>query len=108
MAYFIDNIPYEESEYLEIKRIIQDKPVDTFETVYRFNHESKMYEGLERTEEEKVQWYVEVVGNGTIILDEVPEEYYEEVSAIVNSETEEKYTLDEAAEILSNEVANEL
>lgn len=108
MAYFVDSVPYEESEYLEIKKIIQNKPVDTFETVYRFNHETKMYEGFERTEEEKVTWYAEIVEIGTITLEEVPEEYYKEVSAIVNAETAEKYTLDEAAEILSEEVANEL
>lgn len=50
--------------------------------------------------------YVVKVQNGEITLEEVPEEYYAEVEVIVNTpESEQLYTLDEASEIISQEVS---
>lgn len=91
MAYFIDGIPYDESKYQELKEVIDDRPINTFETVYRLNHETKMYEAFERTEEEKVDWFVEIVELGTITIDEVPEEYKEAVEARIPISEEEQW-----------------
>lgn len=88
MAYFIDGIQYDEAEYQEIRKIINSRPADTFETVHRFNHEKKMIEGYERTEEEKVDWFVEAVELGTITIDKVPNEYKEAVEARIQPKEE--------------------
>lgn len=53
-----------------------------------------------------VAHYVEQVLSGAMTLEDVPEEYREEVSEIVNApEPEPLYTLDEASEIITREVA---
>lgn len=53
--------------------------------------------------------YAEKVINEEMEMEEVPAEYYEEVYAIANApKPEPTYTLDEAAQILTEEVANEL
>lgn len=52
-----------------------------------------------------VQSYVEQIQKGKISIDDVPEEYYTEVKKIVESQPEPKYTLDEAADIIVQEVS---
>lgn len=84
MAYFIDSIEYTEEEYNELRKIINNRPMDTFETVYFLNHDTKMYEGRDRTHDEVVDWYVQVVQIGTVKLEEVPEEYRTEVESRLN------------------------
>ncbi len=65
-------------EYDSLMLIIQNKPIDTFESVYKLK-ESGIYEPRERTEEEKIDWFVEVVSLGTVKPEEVPVEYRAEV-----------------------------
>ncbi len=78
-------------------------------------------EAIEITEEEykllaaeleehqaKVGEYVQQVTSGEITLDDVPEDYRAEVEAKLPTPEPKKYTLDEAAAILTEEVANEL
>lgn len=72
-------------EYDALMAVIQDKPVDTFEFVYELK-ESGMYEPRERTEDEKIDWYLQLVQAGTITLEEVPEEYRAEVEAKLNAQ----------------------
>ena len=54
----------------------------------------------------RVADYVSKVSEGVITLEDVPAEYFDEVRDIVNApEPEPKYTLDEASEIISQEVS---
>ena len=77
-------------EYDSLMAIIQDKPVDTWESVYELR-ESGMYEPRERTEEEKVEWYLQIVLAGTITLEEVPTEYRTQVEAMMPVSEEEQW-----------------
>lgn len=79
-----------QEEYNSLMEVIQDKPVDTFESVYELR-ESGMYEPRERTEEEKVDWYVQIVQAGTITLEEVPTEYRAEVESRMPVSEEEQW-----------------
>lgn len=67
-------------EYDSLMAVIQNKPMDTFKSVYELK-ESGIYEGRERTEEEKVQWYVQEVQAGIVAIEDVPVEYQEAVQA---------------------------
>ena len=98
-------ISKEECESLLVT--IQNKPIDTFESVYELK-ESGMYEARERTHEEVIDWYVQIVLIGTITLEDVPEEYRSEVESLLTPvEPEALYTLDEACEIITQEVASD-
>ena len=85
-------------EYNSLMAVIQDKPVDTFESVYELR-ESGMYEPRERTEEEKVDWYVQIVQAGTAELSEVPEEYRAEVEKRLPVSEEQQWINDLIAEV---------
>jgi hypothetical protein len=91
-------------EYDSLMVVIQDKPVDTFESVY-YLAESGIYEPRERTREEIIEWYANMVQIGMITLEDVPEEYRSEVESQLPEPTPELYTLDEASEIISQEVS---
>lgn len=80
-----NQIEITKEEYDSLMAIIQDKPVDTFESVYELK-ESGMYEPRERTHEEVIHWYAEIVYVGTISIEEVPEEYRSEVDSLLNPE----------------------
>lgn len=84
MAYYIDDVEYTEEEYEE--KLI----------------EVKAHVAV-------VDGYVLQVQSGEITLEEVPEEYYQEVYDRINApepeEPEPTYTLDEAAAIIASEVA---
>lgn len=97
-----------ETEYNTLLSVMANKPVDTLETVYRLSAETNQYEPFARTHEETVEWYFQKVTSGEITLDEVPEDYKAEVEAKLPKPEPEKYTLDEAAALLTEEVANEL
>lgn len=86
-------------EYDSLMAIIQDKPVDTWESVY-FLAESGMYSPRERTEEEKADWYLQIVLAGTITIEEVPTEYRTRVEAMMPVSEEEQWAKD-----LMNEVS---
>lgn len=75
-------ITLEEKSHLE--SVIDEKPSDTLESVYRLSAETEQYEPFTRTHEETVVWYVEQVGSGKMTLDEVPEDYRAEVEVQVN------------------------
>ena len=77
-------------------------------------------EAIEITEEEykllaaeleehqaKVGEYVQQVTSGEITLDDVPEDYRAEVETKLPKPQEQKYTLDEAATIIAQEVSAE-
>ena len=77
-------------EYYALLAVIKDKPEDTFESVY-FLAESGMYEARERTHEEIIEWYVQIVQLGTITMEEVPTEYRAEVEAQMPVSEEEQW-----------------
>ena len=94
-----------EEKHTELSNTIKARPADTLEAIYRLSNEAETYVPCERTHEETVDWYVEKVSGGEMTLDEVPEEYRSEVEARLPEPLETKYTLDEAATILAQEVS---
>ena len=94
-----------EEKYNEIMATIQNKPDDTLETAYYLSAETETYAGRNTTHDEKVDWYVSAVINEQMTIDQVPEEFREEVKAKLPQSETEKYTLDEAAAIIASEVA---
>lgn len=71
-------------EKAQLEAVIESKPADTLESIYRLSAETDQYEPFARTHEETVAWYVEQVGSGEMTLEEVPEDYQSEVEAQVN------------------------
>lgn len=94
-----------EAKHTELSEKIKNKPQDTLEAVYRLSNEIETYVPCERTHDETVDWYVEKVSVGETTLEEVPEEYRSEVESKLPTPEETKYTLDEAATILAQEVS---
>lgn len=94
-----------EEKYNQIMAVIQTHPGDTLETKHYLSAETETYVGRETTHEEKVDWYVSAVVTNQMTVDGVPSEYQEEVKAKLPQEEQEKYTLDEAANILAQEVS---
>ena len=94
-----------ETEYNTLLSVMANKPVDTLEYIYRLSAETNQYEPFARTHEETVEWYVEKVVNGEMTINDVPETYREEVKAKLPKPQEQKYTLDEVATLLANEVS---
>ncbi len=91
-------------KYNQIMAVIQTHPEDTLETKYYLSAETETYVGRETTHDEKVDWYVSAVVTNQMTIDGVPSEYQEEVKAKLPQEEQKKYTLDEAANILVQEV----
>lgn len=91
-------------KYNQIMAVIQTHPEDTLETKYYLSAETETYVGRETTHDEKVDWYVSAVLTEQMAIEGVPSEYQEEVKAKLPQEGQEKYTLDEAANILVQEV----
>lgn len=91
-------------KHAELSETIKTKPADTLESVYRLSNETEEYVPCERTHDETVDWYVQTISSGTMTLDEVPEDYRAEVEAKLPQPEEQKYTLDEAATLLAQEV----
>lgn len=94
-----------EARHTELSNTIKARPEDTLEAVYRLSNETEQYVAVPRTHEEIVDWYVQAVENGTLTIEEVPEEYRSEVESKLPTPTEPTYTLDEAANILAQEVS---
>ena len=94
-----------EAKHTELSEKIKLKPQDILEAVYRLSNETEEDVPCERTHEETVAWYVEKVGGGEMTIEEVPEEYRAEVEARLPQPEEQKYTLDEAATLLAQEVS---
>lgn len=93
-----------EEKYNQIMAVIQTHPEDTLETKHYLSAETETYVGRETTHAEKVDWYVSAVLTEQMAIEGVPNEYQEEVKAKLPQEGQEKYTLDEAANILVQEV----
>lgn len=91
-------------KYNQIMAVIQTHPEDTLETKHYLSAETETYVGRETTHDEKVDWYVSAVLSERMTIDGVPSEYQEAVKAKLPQEEQEKYTLDEAANILVQEV----
>ena len=82
-----NGIVIKKKEYDSLLAAFQDRPADTWETVYYLS-ESGAYETRSRTEAEKVGWFVMLVENGTITIDEVPTDYKSEVEQLVTPSEE--------------------
>lgn len=93
-----------EETYKELLLKIQSCPSNTLDTIYYLSAKTEQYVGRETTHDEKVDWYVSAVLTEQMTIDGVPSEYQEEVKAKLPQEEQEKYTLDEAANILAQEV----
>ena len=93
-----------EAKHTELLEKIKTKPQDTLEAIYRLSNETEEYIAIPRTHDETVDWYVQAVSSGIMTLEEVPIEYKSEVEAKLPTPEETKYTLDEAATLLAQEV----
>ena len=94
-----------EEKYNQLMAVIQAKPEDTLENVYELSNASEQYEPRKRTHAETVDWYVAEIMSGKLTIDKVPSEYKSEVEAKLPEPQPVKYTLDEAADILAQEVS---
>ena len=94
-----------EEKYNQLMAVIRNHPSDTLETKHYLSAETETYVGRETTHDEKVDWYVSAVLTEQMTIEGVPSEYQEEVKAKLPQEEQEKYTLDEAANILAQEVS---
>lgn len=79
------------AKYAELDAKFKNSPEDTFESIYYFDDATETYLPRERTEEEKVDWYVQIVQAGTITLEEVPTEYRAEVESRMPVSEEEQW-----------------
>lgn len=101
-----NGVEISEEKYNQLMAVIQAKPDDTLENVYELSNATEKYEPRKRTHEETVNWYVMEVMSGKLTIDQVPIEYKAEVEAKLPAPEQQKYTLDEAASILAQEVSS--
>jgi hypothetical protein len=94
-----------EIEYNNLLAIMKKAPQDGAEYGYHLSAETLQYEFYVKPREEAVDWYVGKILNEEMTIDDVPETYREEVKAKLPVPPEEKYTLDEAATIIAQEVS---
>lgn len=95
------------ADYDNLLSTVKNKPDDTLEYIYKLSAETNQYEQFSRTHEETVDWYVGKILNEEMTINDVPETYKEEVKAKLPVPPEQKYTLDEAATIIAQEVSAE-
>lgn len=100
-------IEISKADYDNLLSAVKNKPEDTLEYIYKLSAETNQYEQFSRTHEEVVDWYVGKILNEEMTIDDVPETYKEEVKAKLPVPPEQKYTLDEAATIIAQEVSAE-
>ena len=100
-------IEISKADYDSLLSAVKNKPDDTLEYIYRLSAETNQYEPFSRTHEETVDWYVGKILNEEMTIDDIPETYKEEVKAKLPKPQEQKYTLDEAATIIAQEVSTE-
>ena len=100
-------IEISKADYDNLLSVVKNKPDDTLEYIYRLSAETNQYEQFSRTHEETVDWYVGKILNEEMTIDDIPETYKEEVKAKLPVPPEQKYTLDEAATIIAQEVSAE-
>ena len=100
-------IEISKADYDNLLSAVKNKPDDTLEYIYKLSAETNQYEPFARTHEETVDWYVGKILNEEMTINDVPETYKEEVKAKLPVPQEQKYTLDEAATIIAQEVSAE-
>lgn len=100
-------IEISKADYDNLLSVVKNKPDDTLEYIYKLSAETNQYEPFARTHEETVDWYVGKILNEEMTINDVPETYKEEVKAKLPVPPEQKYTLDEAATIIAQEVSAE-
>lgn len=103
-------VPYQavqitEEKYNQLMAVIRKHPSDTLETKYYLSAETETYVGRETTHEEKVDWYAAAVLSEEMTIDDVPEEFKEEVAARLPQPEVAAHTLDEYADLLAKEVS---
>lgn len=94
-----------EEKYNQLMAVIRNHPSDTLETKYYLSAETETYVGRETTHEEKVDWYAAAVLSEEMTIDDVPEEFKEEVAARLPQPEVAAHTLDEYADLLAKEVS---
>lgn len=98
--------PINQEEYSSLLAKMQSKSDDTLEQKYVLDSETKEYEAIETTHEEKVDWYRRAVEKGDITIEDVPEEYKAEVETLLPNNpyglSNELYTQ------IQNDTANEI
>lgn len=96
-----------ETEYNNLLAIMKKAPKEGVEYGYHLSAETLQYEFYVKPREEAVDWYVGKILNEEMTINDVPETYREEVKAKLPVPPEQKYTLDEAATIIAQEVSAE-
>lgn len=96
-----------ETEYNNLLAIMEKAPQDGAEYGYHLSAETLQYEFYVKPRGEAVDWYVGKILNEEMTINDVPETYREEVKAKLPVPPEQKYTLDEAATIIAQEVSAE-
>ena len=62
---------------------MQSKPDDTLEQKYVLSAETENYKPIPTTREDKVRWYFNAVNSNQMAIEDVPEEFRSEVSAML-------------------------
>ena len=90
-----------EEKYNQLMAVIREHPADTLETKHYLSAETETYVGRETTHEEKVDWYAAAVLSEEMTIDDVPEEFKEEVTARL---PQKELTVDQVLTELESEV----
>lgn len=82
-----------EEKYKELEEKKQNKPSNTLDVKYVLDNETEEYIEVETTHDEKVMWYVSAITDGTMTIDDVPEEFKSDVQALLPVEPVYPYGL---------------
>lgn len=72
-----------EEDYNRLLSVMQSKPDDTLEQKYVLSAETENYKPIPTTHEDKVRWYFNAVTSEQITIEDIPEEFRSEVSAML-------------------------
>ena len=72
-----------EEDYNRLIGVMQSKPDDTLEQKYVLSAETENYKPIPTTREDKVRWYFNAVNSNQMAIEDVPEEFRSEVSAML-------------------------
>lgn len=72
-----------EEDYNRLLEVMQNKPDDTLEQKYVLSAETENYKPIPTTHEDKVRWYFNAVTSEQITIEDIPEEFRSEVSAML-------------------------
>ena len=100
---FLPNvIEIEEEEYTVLTSVAKNKPKDTLKYIYRVSAETNQYEPFIRTFNETVEWYTMQILSNQMTIDEVPEDYQNNVKEKLPSEPDQTNTYGISDEIYHN------